>query len=174
MILELRGGGEIVCEAALIARIEPDEIPYPVLASSPSADAALAPTPLLAGRPYSDLIDTIAAAEGIDARLIHAVVQVESGYQPRARSPKGAMGLMQLMPGTARDYGVRNAYDPRSNLEAGVRHLKGLLRHFDLSDALAAYNAGEAAVRRFGGIPPYRETQEYVARILRLLGAQRP
>jgi soluble lytic murein transglycosylase-like protein len=82
------------------------------------------------------------------------------------------MGLMQLMPDTARRYGVTNPYDPGTNIEAGIKHLKGLLERFELSLALAAYNAGEAAVDRFRGIPPYPETQNYVAQILRLMRGQ--
>ncbi len=80
------------------------------------------------------------------------------------------MGLMQLMPGTARLYAVADPYDPRANIEAGTRHLKSLLGRFDLDRALAAYNAGAGAVERFGGIPPYRETRDYVGRVRRLLG----
>jgi soluble lytic murein transglycosylase-like protein len=99
------------------------------------------------------------------------MIRVESGYNPRARSPKGAMGLMQLMPETARQYRVADPYDPRANVEAGIRHLKGLLDRYPRAWALAAYNAGEAAVQRFRGIPPYAETRDYVARILRLLPA---
>ena len=102
--------------------------------------------------------------------LVHALIQVESAYHSNARSPKGAMGLMQLMPSTARQYGVINLYDPKTNIETGIRHLKSLLNRFsDLPLALAAYNAGEGAVERFGGIPPFKETRDYVSRILRLL-----
>jgi soluble lytic murein transglycosylase-like protein len=106
----------------------------------------------------------------VDVRLVHAVIEAESNYQPRARSPKGAKGLMQLMPATARQYAVRDPYDPRANIDAGVRHLKDLLGRFDLGLALAAYNAGEGTVRRHGGLPPFAETQRYVARILQRLG----
>ena len=104
-------------------------------------------------------------------RLVHAVIEQESSYQARARSRKGAKGLMQLMPDTARQYGVRNSYDPKSNLEAGVRHLKDLMSRLDLPMALAAYNAGEATIKRYGGLPPFPETQTYVRSILRRLGA---
>jgi soluble lytic murein transglycosylase-like protein len=115
------------------------------------------------------LIDTVSRTHGVSSRLVHAVVEVESGYAPAARSPKGAMGLMQLMPATARHYAVDDPYDPLANLDAGTRHLKSLLRRLDLPLALAAYNAGEGAVRRFGGIPPYAETRAYVRRVLQQL-----
>jgi len=176
LTLFLRGGGEVVCDAALVARIEPDEVPYPVeapaLVEAVPAERPIATLASVADRPYASLIRSVADAHGVDERLVHAVIQVESSYQPRARSPKGARGLMQLMPATAADYHVpaRDLYDPAANLEAGVRHLKGLLGRFDLALALAAYNAGEGAVRRYGGIPPYPETRNYVRRVMGLLG----
>lgn len=110
---------------------------------------------------------------GLPERLIHAVIRVESAYNPRAVSPKGARGLMQLMPGTAALLGVRDSFNPSENIDGGVRHLRGLVdRLGDLALALAAYNAGERAVAQYGGIPPYPETQGYVARILRLVGGE--
>ncbi|MFA5907497.1 MAG: lytic transglycosylase domain-containing protein [Vicinamibacterales bacterium] len=178
----LRAGGEVTFPAAMVTRVDPDEVPYPAPAAE-AADAPSAVAPLvvaatapgvaddvLAARPFADLISTVAASHDIDARLIHAVIEQESNYQARARSRKGARGLMQLMPATARQYGVRNAYDPKSNLEAGVRHLKDLLSRLELPTALAAYNAGEATVRRYGGLPPFPETQNYVRRILQRAG----
>jgi soluble lytic murein transglycosylase-like protein len=120
---------------------------------------------------YDEIIEKAAAAEGVSSQLVRAVIQVESAYQARARSRKGAMGLMQLMPETARQYDVVDPYEPRSNIQAGVKHLKWLLARFELPLALAAYNAGEAAVRRFGGLPPYPETRDYVSRVLALLGS---
>ena len=102
--------------------------------------------------------------------LVQALIQVESNYQPRARSSKGAMGLMQLMPSVARQYRVRNAYDPAANIDAGVRKLKSLIDTWGTELALAAYNAGEGAVAKFNGVPPYRETQKYVSRILAIAG----
>jgi soluble lytic murein transglycosylase-like protein len=101
--------------------------------------------------------------------VVSAVIEVESAYRSRAVSPKGARGLMQVMPATGRQYGALDLFDPKVNVEAGVQHLKKLLSRYDLPLALAAYNAGEAAVNRFGGIPPFRETQNYVTRILRIL-----
>ncbi len=168
LVLTLRGGGEIICDASVIARIAPDEVPYPE-----PQPPALAAVPIVAPGAYDPIIERAAAAAGVDAQLVKAVIQVESGYQERARSPKGAMGLMQLMPETARRYAVANPYDPRANIEAGIRHLKSLLQRYPLRLALAAYNAGAGAVERFGGIPPYGETQLYVARILKLLGPAR-
>jgi soluble lytic murein transglycosylase-like protein len=132
--------------------------------------AALVPESVLAARPFAELISTAAAAHDVDARLVHAVIEQESNYQARARSKKGARGLMQLMPATARQYGVRNSYDPKANIEAGVKHLKSLLSRLELPIALAAYNAGEGTVQRYGGLPPFPETQSYVSSILRRIG----
>ena len=126
---------------------------------------------LSAGDHYSSLRDMITAAasrEGVDPALVEAVVAVESDFNPRAISPKGATGLMQLMPQTASRYGVSNSFDPQENLTGGIRYLRDLLRYFggDLRRALAAYNAGETAVLMYQGLPPYRETQEYVQKVL--------
>jgi hypothetical protein len=117
---------------------------------------------------FDDLIERHSAANGVRTDLVRAVIQVESGYNPRARSPKGAMGLMQLMPGTALDSGVANAYDPEDNIRGGVRYLRTLLDRYgnDETLALAAYNAGPEAVEKYGNaVPPYRETQNYVDRV---------
>jgi soluble lytic murein transglycosylase-like protein len=164
LVLALRSGGEIVTDASAIVRFAPDEVPYPEDLPTPPAPE---PEPAV---PYSEIIDKVAAAQGVPAQLVKAVIKVESAYQEHARSPKGAMGLMQLMPGTARQYAVQNPYEPQSNIEAGIKYLKSLLDRYELKAALAAYNAGEGAVKRFGGIPPYPETQKYVADILRLVG----
>jgi soluble lytic murein transglycosylase-like protein len=123
------------------------------------------------GRDQLDsLIEETAQLHGIDPDLIRAIVKVESNYNPYAVSPQGARGLMQLIPATAYRFGVRNAFDPRSNLEGGVRYLKYLLGLYggNLPLSLAAYNAAEAAVSKRGGMPPYRETQNYVRKILEL------
>ncbi len=128
------------------------------------------PVTRLADKPFSAQIDRAARRAAIDPALVHAVIQVESGYDPRARSPKGAAGLMQVMPETALRYGVTNAgRDPEGNLKAGTRYLSDLLKLFDnrLDLALAAYNAGEKAVIRYRmRIPPYRETEQYVPAVL--------
>jgi soluble lytic murein transglycosylase-like protein len=129
--------------------------------------------PTLDGTPYAELIAAASQAHGVDPMLVKALIQVESGYRPKARSPKGAVGLMQIMPATAREYKVRNPFDPKANIEAGVKHLRSLLERFGRERtelALAAYNAGPGAVERFNGVPPYRETRNYVARILALAG----
>jgi hypothetical protein len=174
IILSLRSGGEVTCDRTLIKKIVPDEVPYVEPAPerpSTEADQAEGPRLLEPATPYGEIIAAVSEAHGVDPLLVSALIQVESGYRPRARSRKGAMGLMQLMPSTAREYKVRNAFDPRANIEAGIKHLKSLIDRFDGVDvALAAYNAGEGAVRKFNGIPPYRETRNYVSRILAIAG----
>jgi soluble lytic murein transglycosylase-like protein len=172
LVLMLRTGGEIVCPRSMVAEILPDEVPYPdPELERPPAQAL--PLPQVDPGPFTELIAAAAERHGVSPRLLQAVIRVESNFERRARSRKGAMGLMQLMPKTARQYAVTNPYDPRANIEAGTRHLRMLLDRFDVSLALAAYNAGEGAVRRFGGIPPYPETRDYVRRILRLVDAPR-
>lgn len=118
---------------------------------------------------YDDVIEDAAATHGVRPELVRAVIQVESGFNPRARSHKGAMGLMQLMPQTAAELGVDNPWDPAQNIKGGVAYLGSLIREFgDEVLALAAYNAGPGAVNRYGQkVPPYRETQDYVQKITR-------
>jgi len=119
-----------------------------------------------------DLNEVIKSASGtyrLDPDLVNSVIRAESGFNVRAVSPKGAQGLMQLMPGTASQLGVHNAFDPQTNVEGGTRYLRELLEryNFDLVKALAAYNAGPRRVEQYGGVPPYYETKAYVARIVR-------
>ncbi len=116
---------------------------------------------------FDALIDVYANKYGVDKDLVHAVIQVESDYNPVAVSKKGAMGLMQLHPETANDLGVHNPFHIESNLEGGIRYLREMLdRYGDIRKALAAYNAGPEAVDKYNGIPPYKETQNYVKKVL--------
>ena len=116
---------------------------------------------------FEPLIAEQAEANGVRVDLVRAVIQAESAFNPRAVSPKGAMGLMQLMPATASDFGVRDPFDPAENIRAGVGYLKSLLTRYsnNVELALAAYNAGPQAVKKYGAVPPYRETRNYIARI---------
>jgi soluble lytic murein transglycosylase-like protein len=168
VVLSLRSGGEIVCEAGVIERFAPDEVPYPEPKETVEQPPIVAADELV---PYAEIIDSVSAANDVSPKLVRAVIKVESNYQERARSRKGAMGLMQLMPETARRFAVADPYNPRQNIEGGIKYLKMLLDRFpSVGLALAAYNAGEAAVERFRGIPPYAETQNYVTQILGILG----
>ncbi len=121
---------------------------------------------------YADLIREAASRYGVDPGLVEAVVRMESGFDPWAVSSKGAQGLMQLMPRTASTLGVRDAFNPRQNINGGVRHLRTLLDRYagNLPLALAAYNAGDEAVRWYHGVPPYPETQQYVRKIIHSYG----
>jgi hypothetical protein len=127
-------------------------------------------TPAVSGRPSADidqLVEQTASRYQVDPELIRAIVRVESGYDPKAVSNKGAMGLMQLVPATAQRFGVANPFDPKQNLEGGVNYLKYLLDRFggNLNLSLAAYNSGEHTVQRFGGVPAIPETQNYVRKV---------
>jgi soluble lytic murein transglycosylase-like protein len=136
-----------------------------------AATAVEAQPPAVRGdRAYAREIAEASARYAVPERLIRAVIHVESGFNHRAVSPKGARGLMQLMPETAALLGVRDAFDPRQNIHGGTRHLRGLMVRFghDLRLALAAYNAGERPVVQHRGVPPYPETRQYVAQVLRL------
>jgi soluble lytic murein transglycosylase-like protein len=170
VVLVMRGGGEVRAPRSLIAEILPDEIPQArTVAIEALAQSAAAARPPLAPAAIRTLVDRVAARVGLDRKLAHAVVRTESNYEPLAVSPRGAMGLMQIMPFIAQQYAVSDPFDPEQNLEAGMRHLRSLLGRLDIRRALAAYNAGEGAVSRYGGIPPYVETETYVRRILAAL-----
>jgi Transglycosylase SLT domain len=167
LVLTMRSGGEMTVDPSIVERFAPDEVPWP----EPVVEKPAPPSAPSVAVPYGDLIDRFSREQGVDAKIVRAVIQVESAYQQSARSRKGAMGLMQLMPETARQYAVSDPYDPESNIEAGIKHLKSLMERLPrLELALAAYNAGEAAVQKFRGIPPFPETRDYVARILKLVG----
>jgi transglycosylase-like protein with SLT domain len=176
IVLTLRSGGEVTCNKDLVTRIDPDEVPYIDPDAPKALDAAKVADAdqgnMLEGTPYAEIIEAASEAQGVNPMLVRAVIQVESKFRPTARSRKGAMGLMQLMPSTAREYNVRNPFEPKANIEAGIKHLKMLIDRFGSSIelGLAAYNAGPGAVEKFNGIPPYRETRDYVTRILSLSG----
>jgi|HubBroStandDraft_6_1064221.scaffolds.fasta_scaffold00181_28 soluble lytic murein transglycosylase-like protein len=148
-------------EAAPVEAVEPD----------PASHSELPAPAENLGQPL-DLSEVVKAASGtydLNPDLVNSVIRAESGFNVRAVSPKGAQGLMQLMPQTASELGVRDAFDPRANVDAGARYLHELLvrYNFDLVKALAAYNAGPQRVEQYGGVPPYYETRAYVARIVR-------
>ncbi len=147
--------------------------PQPVVAKPPSPPND--PVPARTAGPYRDLIRAAATRHALAPELIESVILVESNFEARAVSRKGARGLMQLMPATAARLGVRNVFDVRQNVEGGVRHLRYLVDLYggNLALALAAYNAGVDAVGRYGGIPPYAETRAYVQRVLRSVALAR-
>lgn len=174
----LPGGGSYTTSLLLVERIVDDEVPpAPEVATTlPTAKSAVAydlsyqaaRKPLFQSD-YDRVIDSTCRRFNLDASFVSAVIKAESNYNPRARSRKGARGLMQLMPSTAMRLGIARAYDPIANIRGGVMYLKQLAERFLNKPelVLAAYNAGEEAVDQYGGIPPYRETVEYVRRILR-------
>ncbi len=171
-------------KAARIARTAAQEVSAALNDSSPATTAALAvhstapelasvaPVQRITQHNVDAAIEAAAKRHNIDVNLVRAMIQVESNFNPQAVSKKGAMGLMQLMPSTARELNVRNPFDPTQNVEGGVRHFKLLLDNFggDVQLSLAAYNAGSGAVTRNRGLPPYAETRDYVKKITRLYG----
>jgi soluble lytic murein transglycosylase-like protein len=176
--IALPGGGSFSVEMARVERIVDDEVAPPSAVAEvtpPKADPALVydlgyrhdRKPLF-GTAYDSIIAAEAKRYNVDAALVSALIRAESNFDPRAVSRKGARGLMQLMPATARRLDVRRPFDPVSNVRGGVRYLRELLERFDNRPelVLAAYNAGEGAVENYGGVPPYRETVGYVKRIL--------
>jgi hypothetical protein len=122
-----------------------------------------------------EMIDRIADEQGVESHLVHSVIRAESNYNAGAVSPKGAQGIMQLIPATARRFGVSNMFDPKENVEGGVKYLRFLLDYYqgDYARAIAAYNAGEGAVDKYKGVPPFAETQNYVSQVARNLNAAR-
>ncbi len=154
-----------------IERFEKDQAPAvapaPLAGKQEHKSPQLQPQNLKA-QDLNEVINTVSDRHHIDPDFISSVIHAESGFNPHAVSPKGAQGLMQLMPGTASKLGVSNAFDPRANVEGGTRYLTELLQryNFDVIKALAAYNAGPLRVQQYGGVPPYQETRAYVARIV--------
>ncbi len=157
--LSLKGGGEVGLPEAAISGYVPDEIVEEVAAAMAAAPPGL---------DLETLIAETARRHNLNPALVRSVVAVESAFQPNAISPKGAQGLMQLMPQTARSLGVADPFDPGQNLDGGTRHLKELVARYggNLHLALAAYNAGQGAVQKHRGVPPYRETRSYVKKVL--------
>jgi soluble lytic murein transglycosylase-like protein len=149
--------------------VVPATVPVAVPATASPIPARLAKPQAVKPQDLKEVINTISDHHHLDPDFISSVIHAESGFNPRAVSPKGAQGLMQLMPGTASKLGVSNAFDPRANVEGGTRYLSELLEryNFDVIKALAAYNAGPHRVQQYGGVPPYYETRTYVARIVR-------
>ena len=139
----------------------------PHVVNGPETETGLAPVPT----GIDEAVERIAGEHSLPPQLIHSVIKVESNYNPYAVSVKGAQGLMQLIPDTARRFGVHNAFNPVENIQGGAKYLRYLLDLYDGNYplALAAYNAGEAAVAKYGGIPPYAETQNYVIQVRRQL-----
>jgi hypothetical protein len=191
IIMKMEGGGEIAVPSGQVLEIRrsapPQEDRERLVAPAPLPPPQSVPPPDIPGptvdgevidlpvgavfdpQALRSLAARIARRHGVDESLVHAVIQVESRYDAFAVSPRGAMGLMQLMPQTAARFAVHNTFDPVDNVEGGVRYLKELLGRYkgQIRLALAAYNAGERAVEQYSGIPPYRETELYVSRVLR-------
>ena len=165
VFLSLKGGGEVGVAADALRGVVPDEVLDEVVPAAATGGKDLAALAFEAARRHS-----------LDPALVQAVVAVESGFRPDAVSAKGAQGLMQLMPATARSLGVKDSLDPADNLDGGTRHLRGLIERYngDVKRALAAYNAGEGAVARHGGVPPYPETVAYVRKVLERVKAEAP
>ncbi len=177
--LRLAGGGSLTLPLQQIDRVIEDEVEEPVAAAPEPVDAAAMELGFVDGAGIPDgtfggLAYWAAKKHALNPRLVAAVARAESAWNPRAVSRKGACGLMQLMPSTGRRFGLRRSdlFDIEKNLDAGSRYLAWLVGRFDgkLDHVLAAYNAGEGAVARYGGVPPYRETREYVRRIYGYLG----
>jgi len=162
-------GGYVELDASAVRDYEKDDAMEPPAAApslaAPAPPVFVAPAPQLSAK---DLADAAADKYGLPRELVRSVMHAESGFQRQVVSPKGAIGLMQLMPGTAAQLGV-NPFDPAQNVDAGTRYLRELLEKYNggLRHALAAYNAGPGAVDRYNGVPPYRETVNYIVRIER-------
>jgi hypothetical protein len=162
-------GGEVGLRAGEVLRVEADEIVDPEPQVGPSSAPGPVATTGVTSRSIEELIADAARKYALPISLVRAVAQAESAMNTRAVSHKGASGVMQLMPGTAKDLGVRDVFDAAENIEAGVRLLRQHLEKYDgrVAEALAAYNAGPGAVARHGGVPPYRETRGYIRKIVR-------
>jgi soluble lytic murein transglycosylase-like protein len=167
--------GRLVRSVVLVPRVIAAQAAAPALrnAAPERTESAQAETASVVS--LHDLIDQIASEQGVESHLVHSVIRAESNYNPVAVSPKGAQGIMQLIPSTARRFGVANTFDAGENIRGGVRYLRFLLDYYqgDYPKTIAAYNAGEAAVDKYNGIPPYAETQNYVYQVAKNLKASR-
>jgi len=179
--LELRGGGSMILPLLRVERVVDDEIaPAPAVppVAARSFSLRFAEEQPRPESPWGEVLYEAARRHGLNPALLEAVARAESAFDPRAVSPRGARGLMQLMPATGSRFGVspRELFDPEKNVDAGARYLAWLADRFDddLPRVLAGYNAGEGTVDRFGGVPPYRETRDYVRRISEGLGLVPP
>src|SRR5579859_582969 len=160
--------GRLIRSTVVASRVVPER----VVSTAPPATPKLAPEPSVT---VNALVADIARRHDVEPSLVDSVIRVESNYDPNAVSPAGAMGLMQLIPSTARRFGVNDTFHPQQNIEGGVRYLKYLMQLYNGDErlALAAYNAGEGAVAKYKGIPPYPETQNYVYQVGKKLGQSR-
>jgi len=192
-VLAVSGGSEAHAQEAVYRCLGEDGVPLftnvpgdrrcTVFMQAPRREAAARPAPIVSAAPagrgsrraapdrrqeFDEHVLAAAKLHDVEPALIHAVISAESGYNPKAKSGKGARGLMQLIPETGARYGAKDLLDPKQNIDAGTRYLKDLMAMFgqDLRLAVAAYNAGEGAVLRYGTIPPYAETRAYVPRVL--------
>jgi soluble lytic murein transglycosylase-like protein len=172
IVLDLKGGGTLRVSALRIDRViadEVEEVGVDSLFGEPECSISWSEAELPSDLPFRETITAAARAADLDPWLVASVVQAESAFDPRAVSRAGASGLMQLMPSAAAEHGVRDVFDPAENLRGGSEHLRTMLDRFEsVSLALAAYNAGAATVERYDGVPPYKETREYVRRVLAL------
>ena len=172
LYLSATGTGYVDVPTQDIVSFEKDTSPPPPPVPDPPQAA---PAPAFRAQNIGEIVGPASQRHLIDPALINSVIRAESGFNPRAVSPKGAQGLMQLMPGTAAKLGVQNVFEPSANVEGGTAYLHQLLEQYnwDLVKALAAYNAGPQRVSQYGGVPPYRETHAYVARIIRDFNRQK-
>jgi hypothetical protein len=178
IILQLASGGRMRLPIGRIGRILDDEIveaePEAATIAGPRFELGFLPTHSVPTAPYGKMIHEASRRYHVNPQLVAAMVQCESRFNPWATSPRGAAGLLQLMPATAKRFGITDddRWDPAHNLDAGVAYVRWLADHFDndLPLVLAAFNSGEGAVERYGGIPPFRETQDYVHRVYVELG----